>query len=227
MKKVATGVTIFIFMFGLCFYDVVFNYVDEYFPLTKIQVEASFNHINKQDIATRIENYTKHGLLRLDAKAMKQSLTQLPWVAYVNVERIWPGTLYVKIDERQPIVLFNETGLIDASGVLFQASQRSVPDLPKIIAKDKEGFEKELLQEFKKVSSILINVSLSLKQMEKESSTLTLTMKDGFTIVLSSKEAVSQLTRFIGVYPELKRQKTAPLLQADLRYQHGLAVKWK
>ena len=209
------------FLFG----DKLIAAVDEFFPLTNVQVEAPFLYVSKQTIQEHLTPYMHKGLLHINQKAINQKLTALPWVKHVSVKRIFPDTLSINLSERRPIARFNDDALLDGSGKRFPITQVAQPMLPQL--KGNAGSEKELLQDFKKVSRLLSNASLSLTVLEKKSSTLFLTMSDDLTIVVSNHNASKKLTRFIQLYPELTQKKSTPLLQVDLRYKHGLAVKWK
>ena len=167
----------------------------------------------------------KVGFFLLDLNKINKSLNELAWVKTSVLKRVWPDVLVVKVNERRPIAKFNEKALVDDSGKVFFPKNLVQFNLPQIIGK--QGTEKQLLHEFKNMSSILNNVSLSLNVLKNEPSKLTLIMKDGLEVVMSNKEAVKRLKRFVGIYPKLAEHKSKPLQRIDLRYRHGLAVKWK
>lgn len=55
-------------------------------------------------------------------KEMQQGLTQLPWVKTAIVERRLPDTIYVKLQERQPVAIFQKDGklaLVDSEGAIL------------------------------------------------------------------------------------------------------------
>tara|TARA_B110000879_G_C11112261_1_gene487958 strand:- start:447 stop:1154 length:708 start_codon:yes stop_codon:yes gene_type:complete len=225
IKKTCLITSVSLVIISCLFWDKLIASADYFFPLTNVQVEAPFLYVSKQAIEEHLTPYMHKGLLHVDKKAITQKLTALPWVKHVSVKRIFPDTLSINLIERRPIARFNDDALLDEFGKRFPIGQVAQPMLPQL--KGNAGSEKELLQDFKKVSRLLSNASLSLTVLEKKSSTLLLTMRDGLKLVVSNHDANKQLTRFIQLYPELTQKKSTPLLQVDLRYKHGLAVKWK
>lgn len=61
-------------------------------------------------------------ILALDLAALHDRVTALPWVRAVRVERRLPGTLYIAIEERRPIGLWQRQGrlsLVDTEGAVI------------------------------------------------------------------------------------------------------------
>ena len=61
-------------------------------------------------------------LLAVDLAAARTRLEALPWVRAASVERRWPQLLYVRIEERTPLALWqhnDEIKLIDGAGVVI------------------------------------------------------------------------------------------------------------
>jgi cell division protein FtsQ len=210
---------------SVVFYDSLKPYFKAWFPLKVIQVEAPYQHVSKQVIQSRLQPYITQSFLFIDKKAMEHALQTLPWVKFVRVSKKWPDTVVVDIKERIPIARFNESGLIDDTGSVYYPKKLTQFKLPQLIGID--GSAKDLLQDFKKMSKMLGNVSLTLDMLKKETTYTTLSMKDGFDVILSNNNSIQQLERFIRIYPELANHKSRSLQRVDLRYKHGLAAQWR
>lgn len=64
-------------------------------------------------------------ILAFDPLAAKQRLEALPWVRRATVERRLPDTIYVRLDERRPLALWQKDGrfaLVDREGEIIQRS---------------------------------------------------------------------------------------------------------
>lgn len=201
------------------------DYLDDFFPLNNVQVEAPFVYVSKQTIEQQLTPFMKKGLLHINKNAITKNLSTLPWVKQVQVKRVYPDTLFINLTESQPVAIFNENDLLDDRGIRSPLIQDVHLPLPKL--KGNAGSEKELLQELKKVSKLLKAANLIVDRLERESTILILTMSNGLKIIVDEKGAQDRLARFVKVYPQLLQKKTQPLAQVDLRYKHGLAVKWK
>ncbi len=224
-KKTAAFIGSLLITCAFVFWGKVSNYIDTFFPLTNVQVEAPFLYVNKQIIEQQLTPFMKKGLLHINKEAIQKKLTALPWVKLVSVKRVFPDTLFINIHERSPVAIFNENILIDDNGKGFPIDHNVQSILPKL--KGNAGSEKELLQEFKKVSKLLKATSLTIDMLETKASMLILTMTNDIKVIMNKKDAHEKIARFAQVYPELMQKKAKPLDQVDLRYKHGLAVKWK
>lgn len=76
-------------------------------------------------------------ILRFDPQVAKARLETLPWVRKATVERRLPDTIYVRIEERRPLALWQKDGqlaLIDRDGAVIQRKAlERFRDLPLII----------------------------------------------------------------------------------------------
>ena len=76
-------------------------------------------------------------LFALDLGAAKARLEALPWVRTGSIERRWPHLVYVRIEERTPLALWQHAGvirLIDAEGtVIAGVDIRRFADLPMVV----------------------------------------------------------------------------------------------
>lgn len=76
-------------------------------------------------------------ILSFDARAARDRIAALPWVASISIERRLPDTLHLRIDERRPLALWQQDGvvrLIDADGI--ELTQQNLGDfgaLPLIV----------------------------------------------------------------------------------------------
>lgn len=210
---------------SLFFFDDIQSYLKEWLPIKRFQISAPYHFVSKEKIQQTLEPFSKQGFLSLDGSQLQHDLSQLPWVSIASIEKKWPDTIVVQIQERSPIARFNETGLIDDRGEIFYPPKLTQFDLPQLIGDEQSS--KQLLQEFKKMSKMLAKVSLSLDMIKNETSSLRLTLKNGLDVIVSKKQADTQLARFITIYPELANHQQRLLLKVDLRYKHGLAAKWQ
>ena len=224
MKKIIGYFALSLVSLCLFFSHSLISTLDDYFPITNVQVEAPFVYVSKLNIESTLSDHINKGLVSVDTALITKALNALPWVRQATVKKMWPGTLFIKIKERKAIAQFNDTFLIDELGESFSSETDSTINLVKLHGS--QGSEKELLQEYKKLSRLLNNVALVIESLEITPSTLTIVMNDGLKLLMTKKETEEQMARFIHVYPELKQKKTTHLLRVDMRYKHGLAVKW-
>jgi cell division protein FtsQ len=76
-------------------------------------------------------------ILAFDPEAARRRLEALPWVRKATVERRLPDTIFVRLDERRPLALWQKDGqlaLVDRDGEVIQRTDLArFSDLPLII----------------------------------------------------------------------------------------------
>jgi cell division protein FtsQ len=88
-------------------------------------------------------------IFAVDLERAKQRLEALPWVHSATIVRRLPGTLHVKLVERQPLALWQHDGkieLIDRGGTVIPATRLDrFAKLPLVVGTDAAGRAAELL----------------------------------------------------------------------------------
>lgn len=88
-------------------------------------------------------------ILRLSLNAMRERLEQIESIRFASVERELPGTLYVRIIEREPVALWQHEGrvvLVDDKGVVMAGIDRApYRHLPLIVGADAPQHVGELI----------------------------------------------------------------------------------
>ena len=88
-------------------------------------------------------------ILAYDLKAAKNRIENLPWVQSASVERMLPGTVLLRIEERKPLALWQQKGrfhLIDFKGNIIKGQNLArFADLPVVIGKGAPPRAAELL----------------------------------------------------------------------------------
>lgn len=199
---------------------------DSLFPITKVKIKGDYRYVSKDFLTHSISPYLHAGFLGVMPSQMEETLVRHPWIDKAEVRRIWPDSLEVFIVERRGVMRLPSGQVVDVNGELFKPKPEELPkDLPLVITGEQFSFG--LLQEVEKISKILSTVPLFVRKLEKDYSTVRLELTTGLLLVLSTENTLNELQRFVLVFDALTREKTTPIAQIDLRYQHGMAVQWK
>ena len=93
-----------------------------------------------EEILTRLGLGLGRPILAIDPAAARAELEALPWVRSASVERQLPGTLYIRLTEREPLALWQEQGVIrviDRDGdVIPGVEPRRFAHLPLVVGSD-------------------------------------------------------------------------------------------
>ena len=88
-------------------------------------------------------------ILAFDLKAAQQRIEALPWVRWATVERMFPDTVLINIDERRPLVLWQHKGrfaLIDFEGkVILRKGLERFDNLLVVVGEDAPDHAASLL----------------------------------------------------------------------------------
>ncbi|MGU9977141.1 MAG: cell division protein FtsQ/DivIB, partial [Candidatus Oxydemutatoraceae bacterium WSBS_2016_MAG_OTU14] len=157
---------------------------------------------------------------------LEQQLERAKWIKSVWIERIWPHTLSIKIEEREAIARWGEDTLIDSEGQLFKTEDGYTPSLPFVYGA--VGREKFLLNEYYQMSQRLQTVNLSLYLLEESPrGFLYLVLNNGWHLHLGEKLWQERLQKFIVVYRTTLSQDSDALAKIkclDFRYAYGFTT---
>ncbi|HAF87289.1 MAG TPA: cell division protein FtsQ [Legionellales bacterium] len=197
------------------------------FPLRVIKVKSTFTHITPEQIQTILTPLTQKSFFFLPISQMGHHLMTLDWVEQVRLTRHWPDTLTIFIQEKTPIAHWNEA-LLSTKGDLF--GQRTQLDreqnLPFLYGPPDN--HQEVLQVYQKMSNILKMCQLKPSALTKRpNGAWMLTLVNNTVLYLGKYPLTLRLKRFCQAYVTILASKSQQITHIDLRYPHGMAVKWK
>ncbi|MGF1629661.1 MAG: cell division protein FtsQ/DivIB [Kiloniellaceae bacterium] len=101
------------------------------------------------EILSRLGLALGRPILAIDPAAARAELETLPWVRSASVERQLPGTLYIRLVEREPMALWQEQGVIrviDRNGeVIPGVEPRRFAHLPLVVGADAPAHAEKLI----------------------------------------------------------------------------------
>lgn len=196
-------------------------------PVKYVRVEGAFQYIAKDTIKRLLGEQVMDGFYNADLQRIQTAVKALPWADKVEVQRIWPDALKVRISEHHPVARWGRRSLLNNQGELF------VPDnvdefeqLPMIIGP--EGQQRKLLEVMKGLSVTLRDRSMNLKEfVVNERRAWKVILASGLEIKLGRKSPLENMQRFLRTVDLLGEQRVAMMTSVDLRYPNGYAVTWK
>ena len=99
----------------------VIGWADTLFAITVVEVTEG-RRVSREEVLALLDLAPDQGLLSADTKTLEQTLETHPWVRRAEVRRVFPHTLAVAVQEREPVAVLR-TGerefLLDREGVLM------------------------------------------------------------------------------------------------------------
>src|SRR5688572_5301597 len=91
------------------------------FALGQIRVSGEIAHTTREQVAA-IAPELRGTFFTLDLEQARAALEKLPWVRRAQVRRAWPDRLEVRIEEHVALARWDDVGLVNTHGEVFQAA---------------------------------------------------------------------------------------------------------
>lgn len=196
------------------------------FPVNTIKIIASYRHIQRDELESILTHYRNDSFFSLSIKRLTADLTALNWTSQVTVERIWPDTLKIVLEEKEPIAIWNNS-LMTNDGQIFNDGTH-LPDmsLPRLNGPLQQ--QNDVLQNYQKLSKLLETYGLQAMALQlRDNQAWELVLTNGVELRLGKRDLEKRVLRFCKAYPAIFAEKSEQIAGVDLRYARGMAVQWK
>ncbi len=166
-------------------------------------------------------------IFSVDIHEARKKLDSLPWVRRARVERRLPGMLYIHLQERIPLALWQKNGNfkpVDAYGVALDAPVNGLGHLPVVVGGKAPDHTPGLITVLKTQPHMFKRVKGAVFVGKRRWDVLLDRLEDGITVHLpekNTKAAWARLARLDQRHGLLKRQ----LSMVDLRMPDRLIVR--
>ncbi len=142
-------------------------------------------------------------LARVDTARLAEQIERLPMVADVQVLRVWPATIEVRVTERVPVAAFAADGgfaLVDAEGVRLATEPEAPGDLPLVSAATVAAGDRPLQAATSVLQSLPTELRAEVAGTEALThDSVTLTLRSESTVVWGSPEDSTIKAEVLGV----------------------------
>ncbi|HUN68126.1 MAG TPA: cell division protein FtsQ/DivIB [Burkholderiales bacterium] len=218
------------------------------FPLREVVVRGELKHAAPAEIEAALDGIGGN-FFALDLAAARARLEQVGWVRRVDLRRVWPDRIEVKLEEHVAFARWGQVvgdlqsrGLVNTFGEAFAAPAESADAARLPLFAGPAGTEEELTRRYRRFAELL-------EPLGDAPDSVVLTPRFAWRLRLASglelelgrdgAEPVEQrLARFVAAYPESIGRlpsRVAPggadaQRHVDLRYPNGFALRvagWK
>jgi len=230
-SRLSRGLGLFFFFMVVVFFSWLFSSMESYLtdaskmPMSALIIQGERDYVSDDDIRAvllqkpAIENY-----FSVNVDDIQSKIESLPWVYHASVRKSWPDLLRVYIQEQPVVAVWNDTQLLNADGIVFDADIAMAPStLVKLYSPNDRI--KQALWKYNEFNGLL-------KLNDYEMTSMTVNLRNAITVVLSNgimlrlgrEDAISRIQRYIDYVAVLDKEKIAYI---DLRYDTGFSVGWK
>jgi cell division protein FtsQ len=199
----------------------------EHYPIQKINIVGELKNVDQSVLKSTLSPYIADSFFTVDLQNIKQTAESLAWIDYADAKKEWPNTLVVYLKERTPVANWGNKQFLSVKGEIFSA-EHVQPDanLPTFIGRQDQAVA--IAERYSKMQEILQEIGLSVSSLELEDRiSWKAQLNNGLMLVVDEKDSVEKLKRFTTLYPLFTEQQKQQLFRVDLRYENGLAIKWK
>lgn len=195
-------------------------------PINRVKVESGYQYISRDNLKSAILPYLRNSLLFINIDRVRQQLLQLPLIADVAVYRIWPDTVRIRVTEQDIVARWGDNAVLNRDGeVLSSPGTAMLEGVPRLLGPAAQS--QHVLQVYQELSQLLIPLQLMIDRLQlSDRQSWTLTLNNGMKLILGRSDPSAGVARFTAAYDEVFATTTAIAEQIDLRYPHGMAVRW-
>ena len=192
------------------------------FSIDRVEIAERPAHVTTRQVEDVVRRELRGNFFTLDLEASRRAFARLPWVREASLERRWPGTLEVRIVEQQAMAVWQDGGLVNREGDVFQGA--SDAELP--LFGGPEGSSRLVAERFAAIRAELAGVGLVPRAIElSPRHAWSVELQGGPRIELGRSTDLAALQRFVDAYPQHIEPLLPRLAQIDLRYRNGFALR--
>lgn len=198
-------------------------------PIQVVSLADKLQYADPALVKNAVATEVQRGFFEMQISVMRDKLLNVPWVIGAQVQRKWPDTVILKVQERQPLAIFAGKGIVDTTGKLFfppltDEARQKIQELPEFIGS--EAALQSMVEMYLLILAKIKPLGLAVKRLTIMSDHGWQAMLDnGVTIMLGQNELEERLTRFVLAYNDHKSGlKNGNVRVIDLRYTNGLAI---
>ena len=196
-------------------------------PISKVSVRGDLTYVDQVTVQERMAPFVEASFFKVDLDGLRQDLERMPWIAYVEVRRVWPDQVTVRLEEHLPIARWGDEALLNNSGQAFTPSNLArYEHLPQLHGPKRA--QQRVMQQYQMLSQMLRPLGFSIKRLElRARGSWFVTTEQGIELLLGRDQIIEKMRRFTVVYQQALAQESEKIARIDLRYANGLAVAWR
>lgn len=217
------------------------------FNITKMDLDAKDGnvllHVSPANIHSAIAGHIRGNFFTINLEELKKQIESVSWVRHVDISRLWPNGLLLRVEEHEAYAKWNENQMINTWGEVFTANREELDSsifYPQYNGPD--GSEKLMIQRAGELATLLSPLGMHIETMTlSDRYAWQVKLNNGLELILGrdggaevadplggrqgALNFAENVQRFVRVWPVLlKRTQGRVINKVDLRYTKGFAV---
>jgi cell division protein FtsQ len=196
-------------------------------PILHVSVEGEFSHVDKEVLVKAVKPHTRGSFLSIDVDKVSDAGEELAWIKQVRVQRVWPDSLHLVVEEQIPVARWRKAAYVNDEGQLFPESKKPFPAALAILT-GPEDSQVLMTKRYLDMNKALKHHGLEIKELVMDRRRAwSMALDNGVKVVLGRAESQQRFERFLRVYRDDLQRYQSQIVEMDMRYPNGLSVIWK
>ncbi len=197
------------------------------FPIRQVQVEGDLKHLARQEVEQIASKRIRGGFFALEVNGLREGFTRHPWVRDVNVRRLWPPALQIRVYEQRAAARWGDAALVNEQGELFAPKVNSYPK-GLVTLRGPGGTAALLLKRMRQIQTQLASTGERLKWLElSDRRAWSFGVMGGPTVILGRDGFDLRLRRYAANLHRALDPARRKVDLLDMRYPNGFAVRMR
>lgn len=195
-------------------------------PIKWLEVNGSFQRVSAEQLRATMAPLIEDNFFTIDMNAIRVAAERISWVSAVRVQKSWPDTVSVSIEEYEPVAHWNRGRLVSDRGVAFTVPEADgIQGLPWLQGPDERLGE--VLESWTEFSELLVPLGLEVSRLRLDQrGSWSMVLNNGTQVRLGRQSPETRFRRLLASWDALTGEKPLPPQDIDLRYTNGFAVVW-
>lgn len=196
-------------------------------PINNISVFGTFSNIEKKEVKELIiTTVSDSKILSSDLMKITSLLESHPWIERAFVRRKWPSGIEVKVIEEVPLARWGDRNFLNDRGEILDLNNRNLSSLP--VLTGVENSERLIMNTYQEISLLLRPAGLKIIELSYNNQGIwKLTLSNGLEILIGRDQIIEKIRRFLIIWMATLKSSSTDMDGVDIRYDNGIAVRWK
>jgi cell division protein FtsQ len=149
-----------------------------------------------------------------------------PWIERAFVRRKWPSGIEVKVIEEVPLARWGDRNFLNDRGEILDLNNRNLSGLP--VLTGVENSERLIMNTYQEINLLLRPAGLKIIELSYDNQGIwKLTLSNGLEILIGRDQIIEKIRRFLIIWMATLKSSSTDMDGVDIRYDNGIAVRWK